>query len=61
MPENTILCTANVVGLYPSIPHEKGLQAMREFLDTRTDKNISTDTLVSLARVVLGSVREQFF
>ena len=33
IPENAILVTADVVGLYPSIPHEAGLKALRELLD----------------------------
>ena len=33
IPENAILVTANVVGLYPSIPHQAGLEALREALD----------------------------
>ena len=34
IPENAILVTADVVGLYPSIPHEVGLRALREALKT---------------------------
>ena len=30
IPENAILLTANVVGLYPSVPHQAGLEALRE-------------------------------
>ena len=33
IPENAILVTADVVGLYPSIPPEVGLKALREILD----------------------------
>ena len=33
IPENAILFTADAVGLYPSIPHEAGLKALREVLD----------------------------
>ena len=29
IPENAILVTADVVGLYPSIPHQAGLKALR--------------------------------
>ena len=28
LPENTILVTTDVAGLYPSIPHEDGLEAL---------------------------------
>ena len=33
IPENAILVTADVVGLYPSIPHKVGLRTLREALD----------------------------
>ena len=32
-PENAILVTADVVGLYPSTPHDLGLTALRGALD----------------------------
>ena len=32
IPENAILVTADVVDLYPSIPHEAGLKALRKYL-----------------------------
>lgn len=37
LPEGTILVTADVVGLYPHIPHEEGLQALREALTNSPD------------------------
>ena len=45
-PENVILVTAYVVGLYPNIPHEAGLQALEEALENRNHKQFSTDKLV---------------
>ena len=30
LPDNIILCTADVVGLYPNTPHRKGLSALRK-------------------------------
>ena len=44
LPENSILITADVVGLYPSIPHELGLKALGKALE-----KISTDDLIKLA------------
>ena len=35
IPENAILVTADLVGLYPSTPHEVGLRALREALYKR--------------------------
>ena len=53
IPDNAILVTADVVGLYPSIPHKAGLRALKEVLDTREEKKISTEDLVKMAEVVL--------
>ena len=53
LPEDTILCTIDVVGLYPNIPHEDGLVAMRKALDEREDKTVSTDSLIDLTECVL--------
>ena len=53
MPEDTILCTIDVVGLYANIPHEDGLVAMRKALYERGDKTVSTDSLIELAECLL--------
>ena len=53
LPENAILVTADVVGLYPSIPQEAGLQALEEALENRNHKQISTDKLFKMAQFVL--------
>ena len=53
LPEDTILCTIDVVGLYPNISHEDGLLAMRKALDEREDKTASTYSLIELAECVL--------
>ena len=52
-PENTILVTADVVGLYPRIPHEAGLKALREVLDKREKHTIPTSELIRVADFVL--------
>ena len=33
IPQDSILVTADVVGLYPSIPHNAGLDALKDVLD----------------------------
>ena len=53
LPDNITLCTVDVVGLYPDIPHEEGLSALRKGLNNRMEKYISSDTLCNLAEVVL--------
>ena len=53
LPEDIISCTLDVVGLYPNIPHEDGLVAMRITLDEREDETLSTDSLIELVECVL--------
>ena len=53
LPDDLILCTIDVVRLYPNIPHEERLITIRKALDTRKDKTISTDSLIELAECVL--------
>ena len=42
MPDNAILVTADVMALYPSIPHDVGLEPLKKVLDKREQKNIPT-------------------
>ena len=53
IPENAILVTADVVGLYPSIPHKAGLQALKNALEKREQKHIPTEKLINMAEFVL--------
>ena len=50
IPQDGIMVTADVVGLYPSIPHDAGL---RKALDNRENKKISTDDLTKMVEFVL--------
>ena len=67
LPENSILVTADVVGLYSSISHELGLKALEEALEKRESKQVSTDDLIKLTKFVLqnnyfkfnGEVKQQ--
>ena len=56
LPEDSIICTIDVVGLYPSIPNEEGLSFLRNALDKRSNKNLTTDTLIELAELVLQNI-----
>ena len=53
IPKNAILVTADVVGLYPSIPPEVGLRTLTEALDKRDKKTIPTEELLKMAEFVL--------
>ena len=41
------------MGLYPNIPHDEGLIALRKSLEYREDKTTSRDSLMDLAKCVL--------
>ena len=51
--ENAILVTADVVDLYPSIPHKTGLKALKNALDKRKQKHVPTEKLINMAEFVL--------
>ena len=53
VPKDAFLVTADVVGLYPNIPYEAGLKSLKEALDRRREKKISTEDLVKMAEFVL--------
>ena len=53
LPENAIMVTFDVVGLYSNIPHEEGLEALKFYLEQREDKSVTTQSLLDLARIVL--------
>ena len=53
LPRGAILCTNDIVGLYPNIPHSEALNSLRRFLELRNNKQISSDTLIELAEIVL--------
>ena len=52
IPQDGLLVTADVVGLYRSIPHEAGLKALKEALDKRENRNIATNDLIRMAEFV---------
>ena len=59
--------TADIVSLYPSIPHTAGLVALRDALDNREAEKTPTEDLVKMAGFVLknnyfefnGSIKQQ--
>ena len=53
LPRDIILCSVDLVGLYPNIPHDKGLSALQKRLELRRDRKANTSTLVELAEIVL--------
>ena len=53
IPSNPILVTADVVGLYSSIPHDSGLKALKSILDKRKNQNIPTADHIKITEFVL--------
>ena len=53
LPQGAILCTIDDVGLYPNIPHSEDLNSLRRVLELRNNNQISSDTLIELAEIVL--------
>ena len=51
--ENAILVTTDVVGLYSNVPHQAGLNALKNALEKRNLKKIPTEDLVKMAEFVL--------
>ena len=48
------------VGFYPNIPRAEGLASLRRFLGARTEKKVTTETLVDFAEIALKSNIFQF-
>ena len=57
---DALLVKADVVGLYISIPHEAGLQVLKEVLKPRKGKKISTNDLVKMAAFVLKKLNTKY-
>ena len=60
IPKDSILVTADVVGLYLNIPHEAGYKALEKLLNNRTNKTVSREHLVKMAKFVLKNSYFEF-
>ncbi|KAJ8037537.1 hypothetical protein HOLleu_18374 [Holothuria leucospilota] len=60
LPENAILVVIDVVGLYPHIPHDEGLYAIRHALNRRQYQEVPTNLIVELAELVLKNNNFEF-
>ena len=49
-----------MVGIYPSVPHQAGLEAFREALDKRKTHKVPTSKLIKMAEFVLKNNYFQF-
>ena len=53
MPDDIILCTLDVAGLYLNTPYNKDLPGLRKRAESRKEKHVSTAPFMDLAEVVL--------
>ena len=53
IPDSAILVTADVVGFYPNIPHDLGLQSLRKRLNETGIYKVPTEEIISMAEFVL--------
>ena len=60
LPEGAIMVSIDVVGLYPHIPHDEGLAAIRHALNGRLNQEIPTSLIVDLAELVLKNNNFEF-
>ena len=59
LPENAILVPIDVVGLHPHIPHEEGLQAIRQAAGQREEQGIPMEDIVDLASITKNLFKSQ--
>ena len=50
----------DMMGFYPHLPHEEGLETMKRYLDKREDQSVSSDSLYKLAKIILKAYLFQF-
>ena len=60
VPDNAILVTADVVGFYPSIPHNEGLEVLKKRLHNFYEKSMPPEDLVKMAEFVLKNTYSEF-
>ena len=53
VPQNDLLVTGDLLGLYPSIPHLDGLEALSIKLNQQVDKTIPTENQLKMTLFVL--------
>ena len=59
IPERAILVNADVIGLYPSISHGAGLEALRKILNERDLPKVTTEDIVRMAEFNGGVKRQK--
>ena len=60
VPQGAILLTADVVGLYISIPHSEGLDILKRQYENNPNKKVYTEDIGKMADFVLKNNLFQF-
>ena len=53
LPKGAILVTADVGGLYPSVPHSEGLEILKKQSENVPNKKVSTEDIIKMVDFVL--------
>ena len=53
LPQNAIIVTCDVTGLYTNIPQDECTETARNVLNERTDTNVPTDFIIKLLELIL--------
>ena len=60
IPSNSVLATSDIVGLCPSIPHESGLNAVKEALENKERKSVPAIDILKMLEFVLRNNYSEF-
>ena len=60
IPSNPILVKADILGLYPNIPHESGSNAIKGALENRTRKSVPTSDILKMMEFVSKNNYSEF-
>ena len=60
LPENALLVTVDITGLYTNIPQEEGAQETQEALDERETKTVPTEFIVRMLELIQSNNIFQF-
>ena len=55
MPDNPMLVTADMVGLFCCIPHSAGFNSLKKAFKNRVNKQVPTNYLVEMAEFVFSN------
>ena len=60
LPDNVALVSFDIVNMFPSISNDKGVQAVRKALDTRSEKKPPTSCIIEALKITLTCNNSKF-